>query len=30
MSLKIKDESGKIVGVLADDASEPEMVEKEC
>jgi len=28
MSLKFKDEGGKVVGVLKDDASEPEMEEK--
>lgn len=29
MSLKFKDEGGKVVGVLKDDASEPEMEKKE-
>jgi len=28
MSLKFKDQDGKVVGVLKDDASEPEMEEK--
>ena len=27
--LKIKDQTGKVVGVLKDDTSEPEMVDEE-